>query len=142
MDEANAGHERFDDVDLLQRCDDQQLQIELLEQAKPVLRRLVRAAPKRLVDDDEAKRPRTHGAPLQPELVGQACGQHGVGELLLLPTGLATRVGIVFVLDTVGTPTLTGRKQESVAHVGHLGGPAPVGIRQSLSSTKSVNDAL
>jgi hypothetical protein len=53
MHEADAGNEGFDDVDLLQRRDDQELQVELGEQSQAVLRRLVRAA---LVDDDEAER--------------------------------------------------------------------------------------
>ncbi len=44
MHEADAGNEGFDDVDLLQRSDDQELQVELGEQSQAVLRRLVRAA--------------------------------------------------------------------------------------------------
>ena len=38
---ADAGDIGFDDVDFLQRRDDEQLQIELLEQAQAVLRRFV-----------------------------------------------------------------------------------------------------
>ena len=45
MHEADAGNEGFDDVDLLQRRDDQELQVELGKQSQAVLRRLVRAAP-------------------------------------------------------------------------------------------------
>ncbi len=70
--EADAGHEGLDDVDLLQRRDDQQLQVELLEQAQAVLGRFVRAAAEGLVDDDEAERARARRAPFQAELVGQA----------------------------------------------------------------------
>lgn len=35
--EAHAGHEGFDDVNLLQRRDDEQLQIELLKELQAVL---------------------------------------------------------------------------------------------------------
>ena len=73
MHEADAGNEGFDDVDLLQRRDDQELQVELGEQSQAVLRRLVRAAPEGFVDDDEAERARAHGAPLETELVEMIC---------------------------------------------------------------------
>lgn len=53
--EADAGHERFDDVDLLQWRDDQKLQVESFEQFQPVARRFVRAAAEGFVDDHEAE---------------------------------------------------------------------------------------
>src|SRR3990167_5442950 len=37
LNKAHAGHKGFDEVDLLQRGDDQQLQVELLEQAQAIL---------------------------------------------------------------------------------------------------------
>ena len=53
VDEADRLHVGLDDVDLLQRRDDEQLQAELGEQLERVSGGGVRAAPERLVDDGE-----------------------------------------------------------------------------------------
>jgi hypothetical protein len=92
------GDKRLDDVDFLQRRDDQQLQIELREQLQPILGRLIGAAPERLVDHHEAERARAHRAPFQAELIRQAGGQHGVGQLLLLAARFPAGIGIMLVL--------------------------------------------
>ena len=55
--EAHRGHVRLDDVDLLQRGDDQQLQAEPAEQLQREPGRLVGAAAERLIDDREPERP-------------------------------------------------------------------------------------
>ena len=57
VDEADRGHVRLDDVDLLQRGDDQQLQAEPAEQLQREPGRLVGAPAERLVDDREPERP-------------------------------------------------------------------------------------
>src|SRR5207245_6863452 len=103
-----------------QRSDDQKLQVQLLEQPQAVLRRFVRAAAEGLVDHNETEAARAHSAPLKAELVGQARRQDGVGELLLLPAGLAARVRIVLVLAAVLAPALAGGEDKPVAHVGDL----------------------
>src|SRR5215475_3779603 len=56
MHKSYGGDEGFDDVDFLQRSDDEQLQIKPPEQLQPVTRRFIRAAPERLVYQHEAER--------------------------------------------------------------------------------------
>src|SRR5690606_5959156 len=85
---------------------------------------------------------RTHGAPLQAELVGQARRQDGVGELLLLAAGLAAGVGVVLVFAVVLAPAFAGGEQEPVAHVGDLGGPAAILLRQAFAAAEAVDDGL
>ena len=55
--EADGGDVRLDDVDLLQRGHDQQLQAELAEQLQREPGGLIGAAAERLVDDREPERP-------------------------------------------------------------------------------------
>src|SRR6266446_3914285 len=57
VDKAHRGDEGLDDVDLLQRSDDKELQAEPLEQLQSVTRGLIRPAPERFVNQHEAKRP-------------------------------------------------------------------------------------
>ncbi len=57
VDETDRGHVRLDDVDLLQRGDDQQLQAEPLEQLEREPGRLIGPAAERLVDDHEPEGP-------------------------------------------------------------------------------------
>ena len=142
MDETDAGDEGFDDVDLLQGGDDQQLQVQLLEQLQAVLGRFVRAAPEGLVDDYEAEGARAHRAPFQTELIGQTGGKDGVGQLFLLAAGFAAGIGIMLVLHIVLAPTLAGGEQKAVAHVGDLGGPAPVLFAQALTAPEAIDDGL
>ena len=134
MHEADAGHEGLDDVDLLQWRDDQQLQIELLEQAQTVLGRFVRAAAEGLIDDDEAERARARRAPLQPELVGQAGGQDRVRQLLFLAARLAAGIGVVLVLAAIFAPALAGGEDEPLADIGDLGRPAAVGLGRAFTA--------
>ena len=63
VDEANRRDVRLDDVDLLQRRDDQQLQAEPAEQVERKPGGLVGAAAERLVDDDEPEGLGAVGAP-------------------------------------------------------------------------------
>jgi hypothetical protein len=142
MHEADAGDEGLDDVDLLQRRDDQQLQVELREEAQAVLGRFVRAAAESFVDDDEAERARAHGAPFEAELVGQAGGEDGVGQLLLLAARLAARIRVVLVLAVVLAPALAGGEDEPVADVGDLGRPAAVLLGESLAAAQTLDDVL
>ena len=116
------------------------LQVELRKQSQTVLRRLVRTAPEGFVDDDETEGARTHRAPFQAELIGQAGGQDGVGQLLLLPARLAARIRVVLVLAVVLAPALAGGKQEPVAHISDLRRPAPVLLRQSLAPAEALDD--
>src|SRR5487761_580586 len=81
VDEPDRIDVRLDDVDLLQRRHDQQLEAEPFEQLEGEPGRLVRAAAERLVDDRELERPRLRGAPLELELVRQGRGEDRVGEL-------------------------------------------------------------
>ena len=76
--------EGLNDVDLLQRGHNQQLQVEFGEQPQAVLSRFVRAAAEGFVDHHEAESARSHRTPLQPELVRKARRENGVGEFLLL----------------------------------------------------------
>ena len=57
MHEPQPGDIRLDDVDFLQRRDDQQLQVHAAKQFQSIARRLIRAAAERFVDDNEAERP-------------------------------------------------------------------------------------
>ncbi len=76
-------------MDLLQRRDNKQLQVELSEELESVLSRLIGTAPEGLINHHEAERARAHRTPFEAELVGKACRQHSVGELFLLPARLA-----------------------------------------------------
>jgi hypothetical protein len=71
VDEAHRGHVRLDDVDLLQRGDDEQLQAEPAEQLQREPGRLVGAPAERLIDDREPERPGLRRTPFQLELVGE-----------------------------------------------------------------------
>ena len=51
MDKADAGAEGLDDVDFLQRCNDEQLQVELGEELQAVLRLFIGTASEGFVDD-------------------------------------------------------------------------------------------
>src|SRR5580704_9160006 len=86
--EADRGNVWLDDVDFLQRGDDQQLQAEPGEQLERKPGRLIRAAAERLVDDREPECPGLDRAPFQLELVSQRRGEDGVSQLLLLPARL------------------------------------------------------
>jgi hypothetical protein len=55
VDVAHAGNVGFNDVDLLEWCDDEQLEAQLREKPKRVASRIVRASTERFVDHDEAK---------------------------------------------------------------------------------------
>src|SRR5262245_32110862 len=110
--EADGRHVGLDDVDLLERCYDQELQAHLLEQVEAEPRGLVGAAPERLVDHHEVERARAQGTHVEAELVGETSGQDGVGELLLLATRFSARVRVVLMLAVVGSPTLRGREHE------------------------------
>ena len=76
-------------MDFLQRRDDQQLQIELLEQLQAVLGRLVGTAAKGFVYHHKPEAARAGFSCfiecIQTKLVSQAGGQNGVGELFFLP---------------------------------------------------------
>src|SRR2546429_1609973 len=69
--EADRRHIRLDNVDLLQRGDNQQLQAELVEQLEREPGGLVRAATEGLVGDRKPERPPLDRAPFHLELVRQ-----------------------------------------------------------------------
>jgi hypothetical protein len=48
----------------------------------------------------------------------------------------------VLEFDPIRAPALAGGKQEPVARVSYLGGPAPVLFRESFAASKAVDDAL
>src|SRR5262245_61529332 len=73
--EADGGDVGLDDVDLLQRRDNQELQAHLLEQLEAEARRLVGAAPECLVDDHEMEGARARCSGIDAELIGEAGGQ-------------------------------------------------------------------
>ena len=104
------------------------------------MRGLVGAAPERLVDDHEAERARADLGPPEPELIGEARSQDGVGELLLLSTRLASGVRVVLELGVVLAPALACGEHEPVAHVGDLGGPAAIQLRTPLASSETLDD--
>lgn len=89
----------FNNVDLLERGDDEQLQIELAEQLQGIAGGFVRALAKGLVDHYKAEGAGVGAAPLQAELVGQGRGEDGVGKFLLLATRLAGGIGVELLLD-------------------------------------------
>lgn len=82
-------------MDPLQGSDDQQLELHSLEQLQAIPRRLIGSAAERLVDHNKPEAaPLAHvlGRALarpKSELERQGRGQDGVGQLLLLPAGLA-----------------------------------------------------
>src|SRR6266850_1599066 len=55
VDETDTRDKGFDDMNLLKRCDDEQLQVELLKQVQSILRRFVGAATECLVDHNESE---------------------------------------------------------------------------------------
>ena len=134
MDKADAGDERFDDVDLLEWRNDQQLQVQLSEQLQPVLRRFVRSPAEGFIDHYKTEGTRLDLAPLQSELIGQARRQHRISQLLLLPAGLAAGIGIVLMLAVVGLaglccnhgrgpnhdPTITSLDAPASVNAGHV----------------------
>src|SRR5690606_24093043 len=132
----------LDHVDLLQRRHDQELKVQLLEEIEAVARRFVRAAAEGLVDRDEPERARALRAPFEAELISEARGEHGVGELLLLASGLAARIGVVLVLAVVLAPALRRREHEPVAHVRDLARPPLVELRLTFASAKALDDRL
>ena len=72
--QSDTGDERLDDVDLLERGHDQELQVQVLEKLETVFGRIIRAPTKRLIDQDKAKRPGTDSPPLQAKLISKAGG--------------------------------------------------------------------
>jgi len=106
--EADTGDVGFNDMDLLQRRHNQQLQIEALKQFQAITRRLVGAASKCFIDHHEAKRAGAGLAPLQSKLIGEAGSQHRVGELLFLASGFSAGIRIVFILRIILAPALGG----------------------------------
>ena len=124
------------------RGDDQQLQIQLLEQLQPVLRRLVRAAPEGLVDDHEAEGARAHRAPFQAELVGQAGGQDGVGQLFLLAARLAAGIGVVLVFAPSSRQRSLAAKMNQLRTSVTFAVQRRSMLRQALTAAEAVDDPL
>src|ERR1700733_10278620 len=81
-------------------------------------------------------------APFESELIGEARREDGIGELLLLPTGLAARIRVMLVFAIVLPPTFGSREDEPVADVGHLFRPAPIGVGLAFASAKPFDDRL
>src|SRR5690606_27945163 len=81
-------------------------------------RRIVRAASEGFVDDHETEGAGTRLAGLQTELIGQARGQDGIGQLLFLPSRLSSGVGVMLLFPIVLAPPLRGGEGEPVADIG------------------------
>ncbi|WSX86199.1 hypothetical protein OG799_04260 [Micromonospora sp. NBC_00898] len=140
VDEADCGYVWLDDVDLLQGCDDQQLQAETLEQGEREAGGVVGATAEGFVDDDEPECAGVLG--VETELVGQGRGQDGVGELLFLPSGLAAGVGVGLVFGVVVSPALGGCEGEPVADVGDASGPSAVGLCLAFPAAEALDEGL
>ena len=103
---------------------------------------LVGAASEGFVNHHKAEGARAHRAPFEPELVGQAGSEDGVGELFLLAARLAARVGVMLMLAVVLAPALAGGKHKAVAHIGDLGAPATVLFGLAFTPAKVLDDLL
>src|SRR5262249_54319731 len=139
MHEANGSDKRLDHVDLLQRGRDQELQTHLLKKLETVARRIVRAAPERLVDDDEMESARAFSAPFETKLIGEAGSQNRVSELFLLATRFAARVGVMLVFAAVRAPALGRRKDKPVAHIGNFSSPSLVVVGRSIAAAEALD---
>ena len=129
-------------MDLLQRGDDQQLQAQPPEEGQRVTGREVRAAPERLVDDDEPEGLGTRGSPVELELVRQRRGQDRVGELLLLPAGFAAGVGVRLVFAVVLPVPLGGGEGVPIPHVGDQPRPLLVRLALPIAALEPLDDPL
>ena len=133
---------RLDHVDLLQRSHDQELQPEPGEEVEGIPRRSFGSPAEGLVDDHEPERLGARHPPVQFELVGQRCGQDGVGQLLLLATGLPGRVRVVLVLLIVDLPSLGGGEHEPLADIRHPACPGAILVGHALAALEPVDDLL
>ena len=104
--------------------------------------RLVGTATEGFVDDHEAERARADASPFEAKLIGEAGGEDGVGEFLLLAAGFAAGIGVMLMLGVVFFPALAGGKGEPVAHVGDLAGPAPVEFGGALAAAEALDDGF
>src|SRR5260370_38474591 len=98
MHKADISDIGLDDVDLLQRRHDEDLKVEAAEELEPIARRIVGAPPEGLIDHHETEGAGARRAGIQAELVGEAAGEHGTGELFLLTAGLAAGMRVVLSL--------------------------------------------
>ena len=48
----------------------------------------------------------------------------------------------MLVLAAVFAPALAGSEDKPLAHVGHLGGPAAVGLGRAFTATQALDDAF
>src|SRR5258708_37712297 len=95
MHEAYAGNIRLDDVDFLQRSDNQKLKIEALEQFEAIAGGLIGAAPERLIYDHETEATSACRARLKSKLVGEAGGENCISKFFFLSSGLAACMSVV-----------------------------------------------
>ncbi|MFF5308135.1 hypothetical protein [Streptomyces massasporeus] len=75
-------------MDLLQGCDDEELQAEALEVVQGEADEFLRASTEGFADDGKPEGAAAAAGDIQFEPVGEGGGQDGVGELLLWPPDL------------------------------------------------------
>src|SRR5258707_8278679 len=93
------GDIRLDHVDLIKRRQDQQLQVKLLEEFHCIACVHLIRPDERLVDHDKAESLFSLLLLVKAVLVGDGRGEDGIGELRLLPTGLASAIAYQYGLD-------------------------------------------
>ena len=110
-------HVVLHDVDLVQRRDHHQLQLQRPEQLHGVGGVVRVHLAEGLVDDHEAEGPDAGALVAHAELEGDGRGQDGVGQLGLLAAGEALRVLVVLLLLAVGQVAFDRGELQPVAHV-------------------------
>ena len=142
VDEPHAGHMGFDDVELLEWGDDEQLQPELRKEPKGVAGRIIRAPTERFIDYDEAESVAAGFAGRELELISERRCEDRVGEFLLLAARLAGGVAVALVLLLGIAPPLACREHEPLSDVGDPAFPRPVLIAEAFSALEAVDDRL
>ena len=121
MDEADAGDEGFDDVDLLQRRDDQQLQTQLPEQAQAVFGRFVGATAEglMLVTFPHWDEPSSKLKKLETVLRDAGKKPGGFGEML----AVTAVVALTSAIDKVNGPVTGEKLRDALEGLGAIDNP-------------------